>query len=99
MDIVKRINCNVYYGFLLMLSRMSLWIIVFLPFLYLLLDDKYNAIPKSSELSEEDLQLVQSFRNELLKIASFMNLSIVDENDISSILDVFMILIFERIGY
>ena len=78
-----------------MLSRMSLWIIVFLPFLYLLLDDKYNAIPKSSELSEEDLQLVQSFRNELLKIASFMNLSIVDENDISSILDVFMILIFE----
>ena len=82
-----------------MLSRMSLWIIVFLPLLYLLLDDKYNAIPKSSELSEEDLQLVQSFRNELLKIASFMNLSIVDENDISSILDVFMILIFERIGY
>ena len=82
-----------------MLSRMSLWIIVFLPLLYLLLDDKYNAITKSSELSEEDLQLVQSFRNELLKIASFMNLSIVDENDISSILDVFMILIFERIGY
>lgn len=81
-----------------MLSRMSLWIIVFLPFLYLLLDDKYNAIPKSSELSEEDLQLVQSFRNELLNIASFMNLSIVDENDISSILDVFMILIFDILG-
>ena len=81
-----------------MLSRMSLWIIVFLPLLYLSLDDKYNAIPKSSELSEEDLQLVQSFRNELLKIASFMNLSIVDENDISSILDVFMILIFDILG-
>ena len=81
-----------------MLSRMSLLIIVFLPLLYLLLDDKYNAIPKSSELSEEDLQLVQSFRNELLKIASFMNLSIVDENDISSILDVFMILIFDILG-
>ena len=80
-------------------SLMSSWIIVFIPYLYLFLDDKYNAIPKSSDLSEEDLQLIQSLRCELLKIASFMNLSIVDENDISSLIDVWMWWFFEMIGY
>lgn len=50
--------------------------------------EKFNAIPKDYELTNEDMELLQSFRMELLRIANFMNLSIVDSNDISSILDV-----------
>lgn len=55
--------------------------------------EKFNAIPKDYELTNEDMELLQSFRMELLRIANFMNLSIVDSNDISSILDVWFILL------
>ena len=39
-------------------------------------------------LSEEDIQTLESFRTRLLRITELMNVSVVDKNDISGILDV-----------
>ena len=46
-------------------------------------DEKYNAPPKEVVLSEEDIHTLESFR-----ITELMNVSVVDKNDISGILDV-----------
>ena len=50
--------------------------------------EKYNSATVKTDVSDEDVELLQSFGKELLKIATFMNLSIVDEHDISSMIDV-----------
>ena len=50
--------------------------------------EKYNAIPKETNLSSEDVEAVEELRQGLLSIASALNLSIVDPTDVSSILDV-----------
>ncbi|KAM7456325.1 hypothetical protein BLSTO_02910 [Blastocystis sp. subtype 1] len=50
-------------------------------------DEIYNAPPKEVVLSDEDLKLLESFRNSLLSIAKLMNISVVDENNISVLLD------------
>ncbi|KAK8813898.1 hypothetical protein WA556_000469, partial [Blastocystis sp. ATCC 50177/Nand II] len=47
----------------------------------------YNAPPKEVVLSDEDVKLLESFRNSLLSIAKLMNISVVDENNISVLLD------------
>ena len=39
-------------------------------------------------LSEEDIHTLESFRTSLLRITELMNVSVVDKNDISGILDV-----------
>lgn len=51
-------------------------------------DEKYNAPPKEVVLSEEDIHTLESFRTSLLRITELMNVSVVDKNDISGILDV-----------
>ena len=51
-------------------------------------DEKYNAPPKEVVLSEEDIHTLESFRTSLLCITELMNVSVVDKNDISGILDV-----------
>lgn len=54
----------------------------------LCVDEIYNAPPKEVVLSDEDVKLLESFRNSLLSIAKLMNISVVDENNISVLLDV-----------
>lgn len=39
-------------------------------------------------LSEEDMHTLESFRTSLLRITELMNVSVVDKNDISGVLDV-----------
>lgn len=52
------------------------------------IDDIYNAPPKEVVLSDEDVKLLESFRTGLLEIAKLMNISVIDENNISDLLDV-----------
>lgn len=51
-------------------------------------DDKFNTIKMETELSPEEEHHLTVLRSWLLKIANFLNVSIVDENEISAILDV-----------
>ena len=52
------------------------------------IEDKFNSLPQSKELSEEDLHALDFLQDGLLKIAKFLNISVVDEKDLSSIIDV-----------
>ncbi|KAK8796161.1 hypothetical protein JH06_4529 [Blastocystis sp. subtype 4] len=49
--------------------------------------DKYNIIPIDTDLSAEEIESLNELRDGLLRIASLMNVSIVDTNDISGIID------------
>ena len=51
------------------------------------LGDKYNIIPIDTDLSAEEIESLNELRDGLLRIASLMNVSIVDTNDISGIID------------
>ena len=50
--------------------------------------EKYNNINQDLAVSNEDMEILQSFKSELLKIATSLNLSIVDENDIQLTINV-----------
>lgn len=56
--------------------------------LELRVDDKFNTVKMETELSPEEEHHLTVLRSWLLKIANFLNVSIVDENEISAILDV-----------
>lgn len=60
------------------------------------LDDKFNSMPMETELSSEEEHYLTVLRSWLLKIASLLNVSIVDENEISAILDVFPDSVLQR---
>ena len=53
-------------------------------------------MPMETELSSEEEHYLTVLRSWLLKIASLLNVSIVDENEISAILDVFPDSVLQR---
>ena len=90
MAILKKINFNAFCGSYLMPSRWSTKTIVLCCYSYSHSDEKFNAIPMETELSSEEEHQLEVLRSWLLKIAKLLNVSIVDENEISAILDVML---------
>ena len=90
MDIAKATSFSACYGLypMQLLSNMKITVTLSNFKVFYFIVEKYNTISQDSTVSNEDLETLQSFKSELLKIAASLNLSIVDENDIQSIISV-----------